>query len=81
MENQINTEDAKKHYKAISDKNLHEMKGFYDRRLKELEDDKSELCKINSNQTEQITDLVKKYKKAEESMKELVKQSKKRGDL
>lgn len=38
------------------------MKGFYDRRLQELENDKRQLGKINSSQSEQITELIKKYK-------------------
>lgn len=40
IEAQINSEDAKKHYKEISDKNLSEMKFFYERRIRELENDK-----------------------------------------
>lgn len=81
IESQINSEDAKKHYKAISDKNLQEMKGFFERRVRELENDKTELARINSNQTEQITELIKKYRQMEDAMKELVRQAKKRGDL
>ena len=81
IENQINSEDAKKQYKAISDKNLNELKNFYDRRLKEMEADKRELDRINSNQVEQITELIKKYKEAEAALEELVRQSRKRGDL
>ena len=37
--------------------------------------------KINSSQEENITELIKKYKQVEAAMKELLKQSKKRGDL
>jgi DNA repair exonuclease SbcCD ATPase subunit len=81
IENQINSEDAKKHYKGISEKNLQEMRGFYDRRVRELEGDKAELARINSSQTEQITELVRKYKGLEEAMRELVRQARKRGDL
>ena len=40
IESQINTEDAKKHFKVLADKNLLELKKFYERRLKELEEDK-----------------------------------------
>lgn len=41
------------------------MKNFYERRLKELENDKKELERINTNQTQKITELIKKYKEAE----------------
>lgn len=65
IEAQINSEDAKKHYKQISDKNLSDMRNFYERRIKELENDKKELEKINSSQSEKITELIKKYREAE----------------
>lgn len=81
IESQINSEDAKKHYKVVADKNLAEMKGFYERRLLELEGDKRDLSRINSSQTERIAELVKKYKQAEGAMRELMRQAKKRGDL
>lgn len=51
IENQINTEDAKKKYKTISDKNLADMKAFYDRRMQELENDKRELGRVNTSQS------------------------------
>lgn len=34
LEGQINTEDARKHFKSLADKNLTELKKFYERRLK-----------------------------------------------
>lgn len=37
--------------------------------------------KINSSQSEQITELIKKYKTLEEGMRELIKQTKRRTEL
>lgn len=81
LENQINTEDAKKQYKHISDRNFADMKGFYDRRLQELENDKKQLNRIISSQSQQISQLMKKYKDLQEGTKQLLRQNKKRSDL
>lgn len=34
LEGQINSEEARKHFKGIADKNLLELKKFYERRIK-----------------------------------------------
>ena len=46
-----------------------------------MEEQKNELKKIISSKTEQITDLIKKYKDVEEDVKQATKMMKKRTEL
>ena len=78
MENNINSEELKKEFQTVSEKHLDDFKKYFEEKLKRVEEEKGELKKIVSSKSEQITELIKKYKQIEEDLKEATVMMKKR---
>ena len=61
----MNSEELKKEFQTVSEKHLDDFKKYFEEKLKRVEEEKAELKKIVSSKSEQITELIKKYKQIE----------------
>lgn len=69
MESEVNINDEKEKHKSAAKSAHDSLKDFYERKIKELEEDKKELQRINTTQSEQISELVARYNALERNLK------------
>lgn len=81
MESEVNINDEKEKHRSVAKMSEDSLREYFERKIRELEADKAELQRINTTQSEQISELVVRYNELERNLKELLESQKRLTDF